>query len=306
MRLEMTMLTMSRKLIAGCLLVTVLGVLATYYFFSTDVAQTSKVQGNLQSATAVESAGYTSANSARRTHTNVQITSSAQVALKRVTLSKPEMEAHPKFWMLAYSEHDIGWLAHFGYPTLEEESRLNQATIEQLSALAEAGNLNAKVHLGVRLAMPALMSNDPRPMLHATTMIQQSLIEGGPYQAAKTAEFFVNLAKNRRALGDLNDEQRTALQKELLPLYELARGLSSMYGDFAAVRNFNAYRNLDVVFGLPANPPMPFDVAMARFSNMNKARVQRGLEPYQVIPRPSPPGPPDVLSFQETNTVFVR
>jgi hypothetical protein len=226
--------------------------------------------------------------------------------LKQVTFSKSELEANPKFWMLAYSEQDIGWLTHFGYPTLEEESKLSQATTEQLTALAEAGNLNAKVHLGIRLAQPALMSNDAKSLQQAAYMIEQSLIEGGPYQAAKTAEFFVNLAKNRRSLSDLNEDQRAALREKLLPQYELAKGISAMYGDFAAVRAVNEYRDVGIMFGLPASQPMQFEFAMARLANMNKARVQRRMEPYEVIQRPSPPGPPDILSFQASNTVFVR
>lgn len=109
--------------------------------------------------------------------------------LKQVTFSKAELEANPKFWMLAYSEQDVAWLARFGYPTLEEESKLSQATIEQLSALAEAGNLNAKIHLGLRNAHLSLISGDSKSLTLAAVMVCQSLIEGGPYQAAKTADF---------------------------------------------------------------------------------------------------------------------
>jgi hypothetical protein len=140
----------------------------------------------------------------------------------------------------------------------------------------------------------------------ATSAIEQSLIEGGPYQAAKTAEFFVNFAKNSRALGDLNEDQRTALQSKLLPLYEMAKGISSMYGDYAAVRGFNGYLNIETRFGLPEVQPMRFEFAMARLANMNKERVRRGLQPYDVVQRPTPPGSPNILSVQATNTVFVR
>jgi hypothetical protein len=286
-----------------------------YFFWSSSTVDSAGNSGNAGKAEKARS-GASSAvprtadgvsDKARATAVaSVGATSSAQITLKKVTLSRDEIEKHPKFWMFAYSEEDIGWLSRFGYPTLEEEAKLSQATNEQLSALAEAGDLNAKVHLGVRLALPALKSNDARSMMQARILIEQSLIEGGPYQAAKAADFFVNFVKNRREFGNLNEEQRAALQKELLPLYELSKGISAMYGDFAAVRAVNEYRNIGPYFGLPDSQPMQFEFAMTRLANMNKERVRRRLQPYDVVQRPSPPGPPDILSFQATNTVFVR
>ncbi len=297
------------KVIIGCFLSVTLSALVYFFWFSSNAGNAKIADDNAPSA-AVAVSGSTSerasASASRRAPTGAPTTSSAQVALKQVTFSKSELEANPKFWMLAYSEQDIGWLSRYGYPTLEEESKLDQATSEQLRAMAEAGNLNAHVHLGVRLAQSALMSNDAKSLRQAAYMIEQPLISGGPYQAAKTAEFFVNLAKNRRLLGDLSEEQRTALQNDLLPKYELAKGISAMYGDFAAVRLFNEYRDVGIRFGLPASEPIQFEFAMARLANMNEARVRRGLQPYEMIRRPTPPGQPDILSFQAANTVFVR
>lgn len=299
----------SSNLIISCLLGVVMSALVYFFWFSSnaDNSNTGHDSAPPLAVTGADSASErASASASRRAPTTAQITPSPQIALKQVTLSKSELEARPKFWMLAYSEQDIGWLARFGYPTLEEESQLSQATIEQLGALAEAGNLNAKVHLGVRLAQPALMSNDAKSLQQSASMLRQSMIEGGPYQAAKTAEFFVNFAKNRRSLGELNEDQLTALQTKLLPLYNMAKGISAMYGDFAAVRAVNEYRDVGVLFGLPESEPTQFEFAMARLANMNKARVLYGLEPYNAVQRPTPPGAPDILSFQVTNTVFVR
>jgi hypothetical protein len=298
------------KLIIGCLIGVVMSALAYFFLFNSNKDNAKTALDSALSAAVAGAGSVTeraSASAARRTPSNTQNISSAQVALKQVTFSKSELEANPKFWMLAYSEQDIGWLTRFGYPTLEEESKLSQATTEQLNALAEAGNLNAKVHLGIRLAQPALMSNDTKSLRQAAYMIEQSLTEGGPYQAAKTAEFFVNLAKNRRSLGELSDDQRAALQNELLPLYERAKGISAMFGDFAAARAVNEYRDVGIMFGLPASQPMQFEFAMARVANLNNARARRGLAPYELITRPSPPySSSEILSFQGTNTVFVR
>lgn len=116
----------------------------------------------------------------------------------------------------------------------------------------------------------------------------------------------MNLTKNRKALGEINEEQRKMFESELLPLYKLAKGVSAMYGDFATARAVNEYRDVGIMFDLPASQPMQFEFAMAQLAYMNKDRVHRGLEPYDVVQRPTPPGRPDILSFRATNTVFVR
>jgi hypothetical protein len=281
-----------KLLFAGSLLGILVSVLVTHFWLDSVRYQSPKVQN------------FQAAKPGSTINENVKVRNHAQY--KQVTFSKSELEAHPKFWMLGYSEQDVNWLNRFGYPTLDEEATLSQASTEQLSALAKAGDLNAKIHLGVRFARHAVMSGEAHARLLATSMIEQSLIEGGPYQAAKTSDFFVNLLKNSRSLGELNENQRAILQKELLPLYELAKGISSMYGDYAAIREFNAYRNIDTRLGLPESKPMSFEFAMARLANMNKERVRRGLAPYDVVQRPTPVGSPDILSFQAANTVFVR
>jgi hypothetical protein len=224
---------------------------------------------------------------------------------RQVSLSKAELEAHPKYWMLGYSEDDMAWLNQHGYPSLEEEARLSQSSIEQLKALTESGNANASAHLGVRLADRAMKSGNATDARLAYAYLSQSLIAGGPYQAAKISEFFVELGKNRSALGELTAEQMKTLQTEWLPLYETARGLSVVHGDFAAVRMFNRSRDLSPVFGLPSSTTSIED-AMSRLANMNRARAGIGLAPYDLRTRPAPPGQPDILSFQPTNTVYIR
>jgi hypothetical protein len=299
------------KMIVGCLTVVMVSAASYFLWLKQDVSGPAAARegglstGTLHAGNSSSRMGASS-GSGPRAHANAHQNSPAHVAVKQVTLSKAELETHPRYWMLGYSEQDVGWLARFDYPALEEEARLSQATDDQLFKLSEAGNLNARVHLGIRYAPRALMSNDSRAIQQARSMIEQALIEGGPYHAAKTADFFVNLATNRRDLGNLNDDQRTALQNQFLPLYEMAKGISAMYGDFATARVVNRYRDIGPMFGLPESQPMPFEFALARLANMNKERVRRQLMPYEVVQRPSPPGPTEILSIQTTNTVFVR
>jgi len=223
-----------------------------------------------------------------------------------MVLTKSELEANPKFWMLAYSEQDMAWLERFGYPTLEEEAQLEKATTESLRALADGGDLRARVHLGLRFTASAMQDGGPKAFQMARQEIGRSLVEGGPYEAAKAATFFADLAKNRGALGELGPDQRKGLQEDLLPYYEMARGLSSAYGDFAALRAFNTYRDMGPLFGLAPEPTLSFDASMNRLANINKARIQRGLASLTFEQRPSPVGPPDILQFQPSNTVYAR
>jgi len=225
---------------------------------------------------------------------------------RQLTLTKSELESNPKFWMLAYSAQDMAWLDRFGYPTLAEEAQLEKASAEDLRAMAEAGDLRARVHLGLRFAESAMKNGDPKTFETARLEISQALITGGPYEAAKTATFFVDLANNRKLLGELGPTQLKGLQNDLLQYYEMARGLSAAYGDFAAVRAFNAQYDIGPLFGLPPEQPSSFQASMSQLANMNKARINQGLLAMSFEQRPSPTGPPGILNFQPSNTVYAR
>ena len=226
---------------------------------------------------------------------------------RQLTLTKAELEAHPKIWMLAYSEQDAAWLERFGYPTMDEELGFEQAPIDRLRMLADAGDQRARINLGLKLAESAMKSGDAGAFQMARLEIGRALVEGGPYQAAKTTSFFVALAKGVKQTGELDIATRQGLQNDLLPYYELARGLSSAVGDFAAIHSFNGARDIGPYFGLPSQAPVSFDVALGRLAYLNRARARSGLAPYSLELRPSPlVGPPDILSFQASNTVLVR
>jgi hypothetical protein len=232
--------------------------------------------------------------------------STAQQPWNKMTISKAELEAQPNFWMFAYSESDKVWLEQHGYPTMDQEARLGQAGTESLRALADAGDLNASVHVGVRYAQAAIDGSGSNAFPLAKSYLTRAVVEGGPYQSAKTVAFFAELAKNKQALGALDTARLKGLQDDLLPVYELARGVSEAYGDAPAVRAFNSQRDIGLIFGLPATAPVPFDYAMRRLSLMNRDRERRGLPPYNFIQRPSPPGSTDILSIELTNTVYSR
>jgi hypothetical protein len=252
--------------------------------------------GTKNASSGSQSTGSTSRSGAQR----------ASADWRQKTLTKDELAAHPKYWMLAYSEEDKAWLERFNYPTMEEEARLEQSSVETLRSLAEAGDTRARTHLGVKLASKAMTSSDPNVFRDASLQIHQALVEGGPYEAARTSAFFVELGNNRRSFGDLNEAQVKGLQKELLFNYEIARGLSEAYQDAPAVRYFNPQRDIGRWFGLPKEDEMTFDYAMKRLSNMNRSRTNIGLAPMNFERRPPPPGSTGILDIQRSNMVFER
>jgi hypothetical protein len=224
---------------------------------------------------------------------------------RQLTVTKAELAAHPNYWMLAYSESDMAWLDRHGYPSLEEEAMLSQATIEALQARVQAGDLNAGIHLALRFAKNALTSGDPRQFVAARREFDRALIEGGPYQSAKTVAFFTELANSQSGYGALDAATLKGLENDLLTFYTMARGLSAAFGDFGAMQVGNGPFSHDVgrVFGLPpANSDISLEVAMRRFSNINTSRMRRGLPPFDLTQRPGDPG----LGLNATYTVYSR
>ena len=223
---------------------------------------------------------------------------------RQTTMTKAELQAFPNYWMLAYSESDIAWLSRHGYPSIEEEAMLSKTSIENLKALADGGDLNARIHLGLRHSKNAITSGDPAEFRAARQELDRALIEGGPYQSAKTVAFFAELANDPRSYGEMSATTLKEMETHLFQYHEIARGLSSLFGDSVAERVGNgASSDLGRVFGLPPKPSMSFELAMRQFSNINASRMQRGLPPFSLEQRPSQPGG---FQFNANNVVYSR
>lgn len=223
---------------------------------------------------------------------------------RQVNMSKAELQSFPNYWMLAYSENDMAWLERHGYPSLQEEEKMSKSSLEQLKALAESGDLNATIHLGLRYSKNALTSGDAAEFLNARRELDRALIQGGPYHSAKTVAFFAAIANDRNSYGHLSASTLKEMERHIIPYHQIARGMVSLYGDSAAERvgNDGSY-DLGRAFGLHAQTPMSFEMAMRMFSNINASRMQSGLPAFTLDRRPSAPG---VFQFYENNAVYVR
>ncbi|MCY7388241.1 MAG: hypothetical protein LH481_09285 [Burkholderiales bacterium] len=223
---------------------------------------------------------------------------------RQTTMTKAELQASPIYWMLAYSESDMAWLSRHGYPSIEEEAMLSKTSIENLKALADGGDLNASIHLGLRHSKNAITTGDAASFRAARNELDRALIGGGPYQSAKTIAFFAELANDPRSHGEMSATTVKEIERHLLQYHDIARGLSSLFGDSVIERVGNGLSSdLGRVFGLPPKPQMSFEMAMRQFSNINASRVQRGLPPFALERRPSEPGG---FQFQENNVVYSR
>jgi hypothetical protein len=216
---------------------------------------------------------------------------SSSTLWREKTLTSAELKVHPRFWMLAYSEADKAWLEQYGYPTLEQEEKLSAASLQELRDLTAAGNLNARVNLGVRHAQAAMEKGDEKSFLLAMASLGGSIVEGGPYQAAKTMAFFSELSKNRASFGELDSEKLKGLQEKLLQTYDLARGISRAHGDFMAYQLGRDYNDdVRTRFNLaPIQKEYTFESAMDIMAKLNNTRQARGIPPYTFTLRPERP-----------------
>jgi hypothetical protein len=274
-----------------------------YAVYRTSVGNT-RANEAANTAPATYASSPTSSNRATSSLPNAAV-QTTNFSWREVTLSKAELESHPHYWMLAYSAADKVWLERFGYPTLEEEKMLSEASVETLLKLTEAGDRNARTHLALRKMQIALRDGDEQSRFHARGLFNTVLIEGGPYQAAKIVDFFAGLRKNPEIPRDMDAQRLSWLQNDFLQHYEFASGLSNAYGDAAAARRANGL-SVESQFRLPAREPQDFVNAMRGLGNVNRTREARGLGPYEFIQRPEPPGSRTFLVPQESNTVYVR
>lgn len=226
--------------------------------------------------------------------------------LREQNMTVTEAMAHPRGWMLAYSAEDAVWLDRFGYPSLAEEEMLSSASDDALLALVQKGDLNARLHHRLRRVKAGILAGDKQVLNEFGSDVGGLLANGGPYQAAKVASFFVDLTKNRAEMGKLDTTQLKLLEFEILNLYQTAKGISALFGDEPSQRNFRTYSVIGGYFGLPEPRPQTMEAAMGTLSNMNASRLLNGLPSFQLENRPKIKGQFSADGTTETFRVFLR
>jgi hypothetical protein len=196
------------------------------------------------------------------------------------------------WWIHPKTDEEARWMDTYGYPTAAEEVRLRAASLGELKALADAGDMNAQAHWVGRSFVSAFEKGDIKSRNLYQGEVEALLANGGPYQATTFIDFYGQLLS---AYSALPEEQRTGKWvqnvQDLGPLFKLAETQLKMLGDdvglavrsdvFAQAGGF--FQN--TMINLSAD-----SFAMVLATNARR-RAEKGEPPLTIVPRPKqPPG----------------
>jgi hypothetical protein len=214
---------------------------------------------------------------------------------------------NPNWWLYARTQEDAAWLDRHGYPTPSEENRLTAATDEELKAMAQLGDINAKVHLASRSAKAEFNGSNLIKAEGASNMMALLAQEHGPYAALKAMTTFGEV---KNLYNTVPETARTEYQKKVIreysKAYEIAYAMTQAYGEHTA-ELVRSYTVAPQSFGAIDRK----DAVAAEFAqslaNTSRDRIAKGLPPITLDPRPIPPEVTNgSLSYQQTTTVFER
>jgi hypothetical protein len=210
------------------------------------------------------------------------------------------------WYLYARSEQELKWLDFYGFPTPAEDARLKKSTDDELKALVEAGDLNAKAHQAARMAKAFFEKKDVYNAPTAQGAMGYLLMEGGPYQAITVLNAYGDMLTE---FAYLPADQRTEQQRKILDIYAMcashALASGKIYGDYAISATYNTIpMGIKGELGLSTQ-----ETSAASFANgvatASGERIAKGLPPITIMPRPEPPGG-NILSFSGNGTVVME
>jgi hypothetical protein len=203
------------------------------------------------------------------------------------------------WWLYARSEEEAAWMDQYGFPSPAEESGLLRASDSELDALASRGDLNAKAHLGVRLAKSTFEKQDTNQASEVIETMYKTLAEGGPYQAMTILRAYGGMLAEFMQVAP---DRRTDAQRQILERYgqmnSYAAAIGELYGDytFTPERNKAAVKGLLPLLGLKETKEVSASNLAGMISLNARLRAEKNLEPLVIVARPLPPGG-DVAKF---------
>jgi hypothetical protein len=211
------------------------------------------------------------------------------------------------WYLYARSEQEIKWLDFYGFPTPAEDAQLKKSTDDELKALVDAGDLNAKAHQAARMAKAFFEKKDVYNASTAQGAMGYLLMEGGPYQAITVLKAYGDMLTD---FAYLPADQRTEQQRKILDIYAIcaddALATGKLYGDYAIRVAFNTISPTGMrnELGLKTDP-----LSASSFANgvatASGERIAKGLPPITIMPRPEPPSG-NILSFSGNGTVVME
>lgn len=195
------------------------------------------------------------------------------------------------WWIHPKTDEEARWMDTYGYPTAAEEVRLRAASLDELKALADAGDMNAQAHWVGRSFVTAFEKGDLKSRNHYQGQVEALLANGGPYQATTFIEFYGRLLS---AYSALPEEQRTGKWvqnvQDLAPAFKNAEARLSLFGDDAGlIVRLDVFKQAGGYF--QGFMDYSIDGLVSSLSANARRRAEKGEPPLVIVPRPKqPPG----------------
>jgi hypothetical protein len=213
-------------------------------------------------------------------------------AVRQLTASVDRQNKSSAWWIHPKTEEEARWMDTYGYPTASEEERLRSASLADLKALADAGDLNAKAHFLGRSFVTDFEKGDVKSRNLYTGQVEYLLTDGGPYQATTFIQYYGQLLS---AYAALPEEQRTGKWaqnvQDLGTSFKFAELQLKMLGDEVGMgvrtdvfAQAGGYFQASMI-------NLPGDSLATSIAVNARRRAERGEPPLVIVPRPKqPPG----------------
>jgi hypothetical protein len=212
-------------------------------------------------------------------------------AVRQLTASVDKQNKSSAWWIHPKTEEEARWMDTYGYPTASEEARLRAASMAELQALADAGDMNAKAHWVGRSFVAAFEKGDLKSRNLYTGQVESLLNDGGPYQATTFMQYYAQLSSAYLALPEDQRAGKWAQNlQDLGPSFKFAETQLRMVGDEVGLAiRADVVKQAGPYF--QASMEYSVDGLAAGLAAGARRRAERGEPPLAIVPRPKqPPG----------------
>ncbi len=195
------------------------------------------------------------------------------------------------WWIHPKTEDEARWMDIYGYPTAADEGQLRVASLEELKALMDSGDMNAKAHWVGKSLVSDFEKGDFKARNPFTGRLESLLDEAGPYQATTFMQYYSQLLSAYRALPESERNGRNSQYvQDLGPLFKSAEARLRMVGDDIGL-TISADVNKQAGMYFQGSMEYSLDGLAAGLAAGAKRRAERGEPPFAISTRPKqPPG----------------
>ncbi len=212
----------------------------------------------------------------------------------RTEVSKAIIKKESPWWLYAFNEADAAWLDSYGYPTIAEHYQLKAMSETELSKLSQAGDVNALAHLVSKKAIAAYEAKVADKAFSADE-VNALAASDSPYVRSVGIELYGELIRRySEPIGKAKDEQQKRILDDAYRRYVSLATISTALGDTTTSSLVEQVELPEWKTGFP-------EISMKKESPLgtgqsivmvSRFRMERGLAPLVVNPRPTPGGRP--------------